>query len=73
MESGKGNYTPDDVKLAEEKFLSSQANVENSMMSLLNNDVEQIGQLKAFVQAYKTLASNMMEALNEAEEALDDT
>lgn len=72
LESGKTNFTNDDMKQAEEKFEQSKEILTNSMIEFLDNDVEQVSQLQAFIQAYMSMAEQTMEALREAQEGLNE-
>ncbi|EGD72286.1 endophilin [Salpingoeca rosetta] len=71
-ESGKSSITDADIKLAEEKFEDSKNNAENAMMKIVNNDVEQVGQLMSLVQAMITLARNQLETLEATQAGLEE-
>eukprot|EP00055_Hartaetosiga_balthica_P018691 m.135160 g.135160 ORF g.135160 m.135160 type:complete len:343 (+) comp9857_c0_seq1:48-1076(+) len=69
-EQGKTSVTDADIKLAEEKFQDSKDTTENTMLKIVNNDVEQVGQLSALVEAMLTLSRTQVEALEAVQESL---
>lgn len=65
-EGGKSSITDADVKIAEQKMEESKQMSENGMLNLLENDVEQVSQLAAFVDAmlnYHKTSTDILEAL----------
>lgn len=51
MPTSQGKITDADIKISEQKMDESKALYECGMLHLLENDVEQVGQLAAFVEA----------------------
>lgn len=58
-----GKVTDAEVKAAEMKVEESKALCESAMSNLLESDVEQVGQLAAFVQAYLNFARTTVDTL----------
>lgn len=69
---GKTSISDADIKIAEQKLEESKGLSESSMVNLLENDVEQVGQLLALVEAsasfYRTAAEIMERAAGELQE-----
>lgn len=65
-EGGKSSITDADIKIAEQKMEESKQMTENGMLNLIDNDVEQVSQLTAFVDAmlnYHKTSTDILEAL----------
>ncbi len=65
-EGGKTSITDADVKIAEQKMEESKQMSENGMLNLIENDVEQVSQLAALVDAllnYHKTSTDILEAL----------
>lgn len=72
--SSKGagsNVSDEDIRIAEEKFEESKQLTETAMSNLLENDVEHISQLQAFIEAQLEYHRSSMEALQSLSETLD--
>jgi len=67
-----GKITDADIKAAEMKVDESKALCESSMSNLLDSDVEQVGQLASFVQAYLTYAQTTVATLEHLSEVLQE-
>ena len=64
----EGTVTQDELMAAEEKFEESKNLAETAMFNLLSNDVEQISQLKAFIDGcldYHKQAVDILESLKQ--------
>lgn len=67
--SSGGKITDADMKIAEQKLEESKGLYESGMVNLLDSDVEQVGQLSAFVEAnlnFFRTAVQMLEACSES-------
>lgn len=71
-ESGKSTVTTEDVRMAKGKYEESKTNMANQMMALLDSDLEQVGELAAFVSAYIANTRKVLEQLLEAERSLEE-
>lgn len=64
--------TDEEIAVAEEKFEESKTLAETAMYNLLSNDVEQISQVKAFVEACLKFHEQSTEILQQLSRDLDD-
>ncbi|ESO92434.1 hypothetical protein LOTGIDRAFT_162739 [Lottia gigantea] len=71
-EKGGANVTEDDLSMAEEKFDETKTLTETAMNNLLDNEVEQIAQLQAFIEAQTNYHRQAMEALQSLCETLEE-
>lgn len=67
-----GVVSEDEIHLAEEKFSESKELAETAMFNLLSNDVEQISQVKAFVDALLEYHQNSVDVLTSLKNTLSE-
>lgn len=66
-----GAVTDEEINMAAEKFEESKQLAENAMANVLENDVEQISQLAAFIESQVTYHRLSMEVLQSLSEKLE--
>eukprot|EP00051_Salpingoeca_urceolata_P026635 m.477993 g.477993 ORF g.477993 m.477993 type:complete len:340 (-) comp21007_c0_seq1:292-1311(-) len=70
--AGKTSISEADIKIAEQKLEESKGLSESSMVNLLENDVEQVGQLYSFVEAMLNFHRTSTEILERCSEQLQE-
>jgi endophilin-A len=67
---GKSSVSDADIKIAESKLDESKSLSEAAMINLLESDVDQVGQLQAFIQAHIQFYQQCAETLSSVSERL---